>query len=118
MLSLAAGAFGRVRAVSAPLQRLFFGIYSSRSRGAEKEKPAPITAPCLPDASAKPSQKWAALMKRVFEIDPLICKRCGCQMKIKAFVTDPREIRALISSLGLPAATAPPPLPVGIPELN
>ena len=80
MLSLAAGAFGRVRAVSAPLQRLFFGIYSSRSRGAEKEKPAPITAPCLPDASAKPSQTWAALMKRVFEIDPLtlnLSRKCG-----------------------------------------
>ena len=107
MLSLAAGAFGRVRAVSAPLQRLFFGIYSSRSRGAEKEKPAPITAPYLPDASAKPSQTWASLMKRVFEIDPLVCKRCGCQMKIKTFITDQREVQQLINSLGLPAATAP-----------
>ena len=96
----------------------FFGIYSSRSRGAEKEKPAPITTPYLPDASAKPSQKWAALMKRVFEIDPLICKRCGWQMKIKSFVTDPREVQSLINSLGLPAATAPPPLPICVPQLS
>ena len=94
----------------------FFGIYSSRSRGAEKEKSAPISAPYLPDASAKPSPKWAALMKRVFEIDPLLCPRCGAQMKIKSFVTDPRQIQRLLLNLGLPSATAPPPLSVTIPE--
>ena len=57
-------------------------------------------------------------MKRVFEIDPLVCKRCGCQMKIKTFITDQREVQQLINSLGLPAATAPPPLPVCIPQFN
>jgi hypothetical protein len=43
----------------------FFGIYSFRSRGAEKEKPHPFTAPYLPDPSTKPSQKWAALMSHL-----------------------------------------------------
>ena len=94
----------------------FYGIYSARSRGAEKEKPEPITAPYLPDASAKPSQKWAALMKRVFEIDPLTCPRCGSTMKIKALVTDPHEISRIIKILGLPTAASPPPLLVSIPE--
>jgi hypothetical protein len=88
----------------------FYGIYSSRSRGAEKEKPQPITTPYLPDPSTKPSQKWAALMKRVLEIDPLLCPRCGAAMKIKSFVTDPREIARILKRLGPPSATSPPPL--------
>ena len=63
-------------------------------------------------------------MKRVFEIDPLICPRCSAVMKIKSFVTarlsspksDPREIQRLLNNLGLPTAAAPPQLLVTIPE--
>jgi len=54
-------------------------------------------------------------MKRVFEIDPLICPQCGAAMKIKAFITDSREITRSAKNLGLPTSTSPPPLPVRIP---
>jgi hypothetical protein len=55
-------------------------------------------------------------MKRVFEIEPLICPRCGAEMKIKSFVTDPREIQRLLKTLSPPTAASPPPLLVTIPE--
>ena len=29
---------------------------------------------------------WAALVKRVFEVDPLECPKCGSEMKVIAFI--------------------------------
>ena len=29
---------------------------------------------------------WAALVKRVFEVDPLACPKCGSEMKVIAFI--------------------------------
>ena len=48
-------------------------------------------------------------MKRIFNVDPLVCPRCGEVMKIKAFLSDPREIERLCSNLGIDAWRAPPP---------
>lgn len=93
----------------------FYGIYSCRTRGAEKENPLPCTAAHLPNSSKKPSPHWAACMKRVFEIDPLLCKKCGSIMKIKAFITEPHEIIRITENLGLQQANAPPPLQCSIP---
>jgi hypothetical protein len=31
-------------------------------------------------------QRWAALIKQVYEIDPLICPQCGGTMRIIAFI--------------------------------
>ena len=31
----------------------------------------------------KPCRYWATYIKKVYEVDPLICKRCGAEMKIK-----------------------------------
>ena len=93
-----------------------YGIYSSRSRGAAKEEAAIEIQAYAPDSSAKPSPRFAALMKRVFEIDPLLCPRCGAAMKIKAFISDPHEIERLMTNLGLPRSTSPPHIPVRIPE--
>lgn len=49
--------------------------------------------------------RWAAMIKRVYETDPLVCPRCGGQMRIVAFVeartqarhhrADPPALRAL-----------------------
>jgi hypothetical protein len=47
------------------------------------------------------------LMKRVFELDPLLCPKCGGQMKIKAFITSPHEIDRITKNLGIPNQRAP-----------
>ena len=90
----------------------FFGLYSCRCRGAERakkksEQPAP-TLQHLPQEAKAPSPKWAALMKRVFEINPLECPRCKSEMTIKAFITDPKEINRICENLGIKPARAPP----------
>ena len=35
-------------------------------------------------------QTWAMLIKRVYEVDPLKCDRCGGEMKVIAFIEPPR----------------------------
>ena len=42
------------------------------------------------------SRYWASCIKRIYEIDPLTCPKCGEQMKIVAFITDSKQLaRAL-----------------------
>jgi len=39
---------------------------------------------------------WAALLKRVFQIDVLVCKECGGKMRVIAFLTDPDVTRTVV----------------------
>ena len=39
---------------------------------------------------ARYNQTWAMLIKRVYEVYPLTCGRCGGQMKVIAFIEPPR----------------------------
>ena len=95
----------------------WFGVYSPRSRGAERRKQrfqqfvqsnfAQVES-ALPER--RPSQSWARCMKLVFELDPLRCPKCGAEMKIKSFVTAPQEIERLCKYLGLSSWRPPPKL--------
>jgi hypothetical protein len=40
-------------------------------------------------AHRRASQTWAMLIRRVYEIDPLECPKCGGQMKVVAFIERP-----------------------------
>jgi hypothetical protein len=55
------------------------------------------------------------MMKKVFELDPLLCPKCGGQMKIKAFITIPCEIDRITKNLGVPNQRAPPRLKFVLP---
>jgi hypothetical protein len=84
----------------------YYGHYSHRARGARRkrilaETPATILEP-PPEQKKKASQSWAALIKRVFELDPLLCPKCGETMKIKSFITDTKEVKRLLDNLGIP----------------
>ena len=47
-------------------------------------------------------------MRRVFFLDALRCVKCGAQMKILSFLTDPAVITRILDHAGLPSK--PPPL--------
>jgi len=77
----------------------YVGCYSSRTRGAKRlalDFPGPLPEIDPPEKS---SSYWAHCMKRVFEIDPLACPKCGGEMKIKAFLQDQKEITQLAQHL-------------------
>lgn len=54
--------------------------------------------PDHPDASAR-RQAWARLLARVYEVDPLVCPRCGDEMKVIAVIQDPEQIRKILAYL-------------------
>lgn len=50
---------------------------------------------------------WAELMKRVFELDVLVCDRCGGRMRILSAIHSPEAIRGILDCLGLPSRAPP-----------
>jgi len=44
-------------------------------------------------------QAWAKLIARVYEVDPLVCPKCGWDMKVVAVIEDPVEIRRILRHL-------------------
>jgi hypothetical protein len=113
---------------------LFHGWYSNQTRGYRKQHgllakaegagPLPATdyrAPlevcrsCLRRAQAR----RARLTRQVYEVDPLLCPRCGGTMKVIAVIERPALVRQILAHLGLPTAApsfrAPPDPPDGLP---
>ena len=62
------------------------------------------------------SSLWAALLARIYEVFPLLCPRCGHDMRIIAFVTDPASIDRILSHIGEPT-TVPAIAPARAPPL-
>ncbi len=75
-----------------------------RNNGFDQQQAAPVEPP------PKASSSWVSLIKRVYEVDPLVCDKCGGAMKIIAFLQREREINKLVENLGYPKYRAPPPL--------
>ena len=93
----------------------FFGIYSSKARGKkrrEEELRARMENPIEPlehePEELTTSSTWAKCMAQVFELDPLLCPKCGEHMRIIAFIHDPYEIEKIADNLGCPTWRAPP----------
>jgi hypothetical protein len=58
----------------------------------------------------RPSKGWAEMIRKVYEVDPLLCPTCGGQMKIISFIEDPKSIDKIIAHLKLTfQAERPPP---------
>jgi hypothetical protein len=90
----------------------YYGCYSNKSRGirakqkakdsAEKisEKPEVEVIDISKYESRKvPSKKWRELIKKVWEIDPLICPKCQGEMRIISLVDDSNVIQKILKHL-------------------
>ena len=87
----------------------YYGSYSHRYRGRarrlkalEGEGPAageaPRATPAEPGSpTARRRSSWARLLKKVFEVDPLLCPRCRVEMKVVAWITDTEAIDTILS---------------------
>lgn len=42
-------------------------------------------------------QAWARLIKKVFEVDPLACPRCGAEMVVVAWIHEPAAIDRILT---------------------
>ncbi len=111
----------------------YYGHYSNKARGQRRKRQqsaaeaaatalgaglptAPIPGPQvsleLPPRS-RASQTWAMLIKRVYEVDPLVCAKCGGRMKVIAFIEPPQAdvIEKILRHCGLwnPSSPRAPP---------
>ncbi|KKL05022.1 hypothetical protein LCGC14_2610220, partial [marine sediment metagenome] len=94
----------------------YYGIYSSRSRGKatkdgsldkfgwgarpeEEPKKEPEENPVETLSEKKSKQTWARLIKKVYEVDPLICTKCGSEMAVLAIITNPEEVQKILNHL-------------------
>ena len=48
-----------------------------------------------------PSKTWRELIKKIWEVDPLTCPRCGHEMKIISLINDPSVIERILRHLRL-----------------
>jgi hypothetical protein len=67
--------------------------------GMIEEEPPPV-----------PSKGWAEMIRKVYEVEPLLCPRCGGRMKVIAFLTEHAVVDRIIRHLELTfVAEKPPP---------
>ena len=103
----------------------YYGAYSNRIRKAlppNDRSQTCVTVPEPPepdfDKPSSPSRaSWARLIRKVFEIDPLLCGKCGAEMKIIAVLTDPKVVDRIILHLQQTDQPAAPLAPLPIPQL-
>ena len=49
------------------------------------------------------ARAWAACIKRVFEMNPVLCVKCGGMMKLVAVIGDDKELDWILVNQGWPA---------------
>ena len=81
--------------------------YSNKSRGMRAKAnrdPSHDAQPARSPSASRARRRWAALIKRVWQVDPLHCPRCGGDMKIVSFIeaTQPDVIEKILTHCGLP----------------
>jgi len=90
----------------------YYGIYANAHRGKKKKVGVDFSSqPIIEDeVSFTPSRGWAEMIKKVYEIDPLVCPKCGGTMRIVSFIKDHKVIDKIIDHLKLTfKAERPPP---------
>ncbi len=100
----------------------YFGAYASRSRVFRNKRGLTLHSPgdndnskstaeteLSPKKRAALRKSWAQLIKRVYQVDPLICD-CGGTLRVISFITQHKVIRKILHHLDKrnPNARAPP----------
>ena len=91
----------------------YYGWYSNVSRGKRRKAEAADgevgAMGVAPDSRAAQVEardaralrrSWAQLIKRIYEVDPMVCPSCGSEMKVISFITEHDVIDAILRHLG------------------
>jgi hypothetical protein len=81
----------------------YYGLYSNAHRGKMRkiEEKANSFLIVEQEEPFVPSKGWAEMIRKVYELDPLLCPSCGGQMRIISFIEDPKSIDKIIRHLKL-----------------
>ena len=91
----------------------YCGLYSNAHRGKiRKAGGDPSHPPVIEDEIPfVPQRGWAEMIRKVHEVDPLLCPSCGGQMRIISFIEEPKVIDRIIGHLKLTFEAERPPPP-------
>jgi hypothetical protein len=90
----------------------YYGLYANAHRGkVRKANRVPVLLGMIEEEPRPvPSRGWAEMIRKVYEVDPLICPRCGGRMRVVAFLTEYAVVDRIIRHLELTfVAEKPPP---------
>jgi len=75
----------------------YHGLYANAHRGKVRKVNLAVFPLRVVEAELRPvpSKGWAAMIRKVYEVDPLLCPRCGGRMKVN--ISRPRRPRPNIS---------------------
>ena len=94
----------------------YYGAYSHRSRGARRAReeaaeaaaaaasgsvPADAVALRIEPPPSKSRASWARLIRRIYEVDPLLCPRCQGPLELLAVLVDPKVVDAILRHLAV-----------------
>ena len=98
----------------------YYGAYSHRSRGARRAREAAAAEDgaartartdrtdvhgidSAAETAAEPRSRsrasWARLIRRIYEVDPLLCPRCQGPLTLISVLVDPRVVDAILRHL-------------------
>jgi len=90
----------------------YYGLYSNAHRGKRRKAGvSPFHPPIIEGQYHVPSRGWAEMIRKVYEVDPLLCPTCGGQMRIISFIEEPKTIDRIIGHLKLTFEAERPPPP-------
>ncbi|TFG92595.1 MAG: transposase [Syntrophobacterales bacterium] len=89
----------------------YYGLYANAHRGKVKKASLSPSALRLVEDDLKriPSKGWAAMIRKVYEVDPMVCPKCGGRMKVVAFLAEYAVVDRIIDHLKLTFVAAKPP---------
>ena len=100
----------------------YYGAYSNVARGKRRRQAEADIGAAPPDGRHVPSasavrdhspdaralrRSWAQLIKRIYEVDPLVCPKCGGEMRIIAFIIDHDVVDAILRHLAKAESQSP-----------
>jgi len=108
----------------------YYGYYSNKACGLRAKRPAchaerseaSLESPSLlPQVRRKiPSRTWRELIKKAWDVDPMLCPKCGGQMRLISLIEDDPTIEKILRHLELwegpvrrTDRAPPPPLELG-----
>ena len=98
----------------------YYGLYANAHRGMIKKASLGSFPLRMVEEELQPipSKGWAEMIRKVYEVDPMLCPKCGGRMKVIAFLTDFSVVDRIIGHLKLTfVAERPPPPQVASQEL-
>jgi len=89
-----------------------YGLYANAHRGKIKthHQAFPLRM-VVEELRPVPSKGWTEMIRKVHEVDPMVCPHCGATMKVIAFLTDHAVVDRIIHHLKLDFVADKPPPP-------